>query len=676
MKTLKTYAVLTPLLLALVLSPLGARSAQAAAAKAGTVASEEVLDTVVITARGYGQSQSATPGGVGVVDEREIQESMPLGVADVLDRIPGVDISTDSPWGAETVIRGMSRDSVLVLIDGCRLNGTTDINGRMGLVNPQDVERVEVLKGPVSTLYGSGSTGGVVNIVTREGRFAEQPELHGEVSLGYSSNPQGPNTYGNVRYGSDDLWIYGSLGWRDHDSAYSGGGDVIRNSGYMDLQGKVALGYAWDAEHETAIQYQHADADDVGIPGTGSAPLPATADVSLKSNDRTFVQLRQSYRPEHGALDESVLTLSYQSIVRDPAIMNARTGSILQDPYAEHETLALNWRNVFDLGEHRLTAGIDAWSWYMTGDRWNAAGVYAKPVPDTNTFSGGLFVEDDWKFAPAWTLNLGLRTDGVLIENEETDTVKAGYKNDLDWGAHAGLTWAFAPRWSATALAATSYRTPNMLELYKNITLGGGVNEVGNPELHSEKSRYGEMGLHYTGPELRASAAAFLNLVDDLITSEEVSATLYRMANTSEARLSGLEGSLEWRFAPAWTAYGNVSWTEGRNEDTGEWLRFVAPLNGLIGLRNDLDSGFWWALESRWAAEQHQVPEGALKTDSWAIVNARCGYGFEALGLGNELTLAVTNFLDTQYRNHLATSRGVELYAPGIGLEANWRVRF
>lgn len=676
MKTLKTCALLTLLLLALVLAPFGARTARAASAEAEASASEEELEPVVVTARGYAQALSATPGGVGVVEAREIRETLPLGVSDAVDRLPGVDVSTDSPWGAETVIRGMARDSVVVLIDGCRMNGTTDINGRLGMVNPDDVERVEVLKGPISTLYGSGSTGGVINVVTREGRFSERPELHGEAALGYQSNPQGPNAYGNLTYGSDDLWAYASLGWRDHDDSYSGGGDVIRNSGYMDLQGKVALGYAWNAENETVIQYQHADADDVGIPGTGSAPLPAAADVSLKSNDRTFLQLRQTYRPEHGSLDESVLTLSYQLIVRDPAIMNATTGRIIQDPYAEHETLALNWRNVFDLGDHRLTAGVDVWNWYMTGDRWSAAGVYAKPVPDTNSFSGGLFVEDDWKFAPAWTLNLGLRGDAVSIDNEETATVDAGNKNDLDWGAHAGLTWAFASRWSATAMAAASYRTPNMLELYKNISLGGGVSEVGNPDLHSEKSSYGELGLHYTGKTLRGSVAAFLNEVDDLITSERVSATLYRMANAAEARIYGLEGSLDWRFLDHWTAYGNVSWTEGRNEDTGEWLRFVAPLNGLVGLRNDLDSGFWWAVESRWAAEQHEVPADALASDAWAVLNARCGYGFEAKGLRNELTLAVTNLLDTQYHNYLATSRGVELRAPGIGLEAEWRVRF
>ncbi|MGE4290733.1 MAG: TonB-dependent receptor [Desulfovibrio sp.] len=676
MKTLRTCAALTFLLLALTLSPLGARDSRAAEAEAEAYTADEVLEPMVVTARGYAQALSATPGGVGVVEAEEIRETMPLGVSDALDRIPGVDISTDSPWGAETVIRGMARDSVTVLIDGCRLNGTTDINGRMGLVNPDDVERIEVLKGPISTLYGGGSTGGVVNIITREGRFQETPELHGEVALGYSTNPQGPNTYGNLNYGSDDLWIYASAGWRDHADSYSGGGDVIRNSDYLDIQGKIALGYAWNEENQTTVQYQFTDADDVGIPGTGSAPLPATADVTLKSNDRTFLQLRHAFRPEGGSLEESVLTLSYQLLTRDPVIKNRNTGAVLQDPYAAHETLALNWRNVFDLGEHTFTAGVDAWNWYMTGDRWSGAGVYAKPQPDTEMFSGGLFAEDDWTFAEGWTLNLGGRADGVLMDNEETATVKAGYKNNLDWGGHVGLTWAFAPRWSATAIAAMSYRSPNMLELYKNISLGGGVSEVGNQSLRSEKSRYGELGLHYVGRELRVSASAFVNAVDDLITSEQVSATLYRMANAAEARLSGLEGSVDWIFLPGWSAYGNMAWTEGRNEDTGEWLRFVAPLNGLVGLRNDLDSGFWWALESRWATEQHQVPEDALKTDSWAIVNARCGYGFDAAGLGNELTLAVTNLFDTQYRNHLATSRGVELYAAGIGLEAGWRVKF
>ncbi|MGE4470388.1 MAG: TonB-dependent receptor plug domain-containing protein [Desulfovibrio sp.] len=681
MRMLRKAAALIPLLGALLCPLSGVDAACAAQGEAGDVSVEQTLEPVVVTARGYAGAVSATPGGVGIVDRQEILETMPTGVGDALDRVPGVGVSTDSPWGADVVIRGLARDSVVVLIDGCRLNVTTDINGRLGLVNPDDVERVEVLKGPISTLYGTGSTGGVVNIVTRQGHYTDEPGVSGEVAAAWDSNPQGPDAYGNLMYNGRDFWLYASGGWRERADSYSGGGDVIPNSGFSDLQGKVAAAYAWNDRHETMLQYQFTEADEVGLPGTGTAALPDNADVTLAQNDRTFVQLRQRYANPDATLSESELAVSYQLLTRDPRIDNFTGGPVrMVDPYAEHETVALNWRNVLNLGAHRVTVGVDAWNWYMTSERTrylrNGNVLRDSPTPDTDMFSGGLFLEDDWTLSPAWSLNLGGRLDSVLIENEETPNLKARTKRDLDWGGHAGLTWAFTPGWSATGIVAASYRTPNTLELYKDINIGPGVREMGDPDLRSEKSRYAELGLHYTGTRWSASGAAFLNMVDDLITSELESAGLYRMANAAEARIYGLEGSVQWRFAPGWQAYADAAWTEGRNEDTGEWLRFVAPLNGLVGVRQDLDNGLWWAVESRWAAEQHQVPEDALRTDAWAVLDARCGYGFEAGGLRNELTLAVTNLLDERYHNHLATSRGVELHAPGVGLQAEWRLRF
>ncbi|MEF2146338.1 MAG: TonB-dependent receptor [Desulfovibrionaceae bacterium] len=639
------------------------------------------LEKVVVTARGIGAEVSRTPGGVGVVTLDEVRATSPIGVADAAARIPGVDISTDSPWGADVVIRGMARDSVVFLIDGCRMNVTTDINGRFGLINPQDIERIEVLKGPISTLYGSGSTGGVVNVITRQGHFSEEPELHGEVMAAYATNPAGPDTYANLTYSSPSFWLWGSGGWREHGSYYDGGDNVVSNSQFQDFTGKLAGAYAWDSENVTTLQYQSVDGNNVGIPGTGSAPLPTTADVSLKENDRRFFQASHSYTPEGSVLRESTLTFSYQLLQRNPRIDNFTAGPMNWiEPTADHETYAGNWKNVLDLDDHVVVVGLDAWNWNMISSRrrvtLGGAVLDDKPTPDTDQFSGGLFAEDNWQINDAWALNFGGRLDGVLISNEETATVDAGYKNNLDWGGHVGLTWAFAQGWTATGLLGASYRTPNILELFKNINLGGGQSEIGNPGLRAERSRFMEVGLHRTQGELQGSLSIFHNRVDDMITSSTVSPTVFQMANIAEAQLTGGELALQWYPIDGWQVYADAAYTEGRNETTGEWLRFVAPLNGMIGVRNDLESGFWWAVESEWAAEQHQVPEDALTTDSWAILNARCGYAFEFQELNNELILEAKNIFNTQYRNHLATSRGIELRNPGIDLNASWRVSF
>ncbi|WP_415518736.1 MAG: TonB-dependent receptor plug domain-containing protein [Desulfovibrio aminophilus] len=645
------------------------------------------LEEVTVTARAVPTPISRTPGGVEVMDAEEIEEIQPVNISDMAARAPGVDVSADSPWGADVSIRGLSRDSVVFLIDGCRVNTTTDINGRFGLVNPEDVERIEILKGPVSTLYGSGSIGGVVNVITKKGRFAEGdiPEWHGGLAGTTGSNPVGAGGYGALSYNAKNLWVYGSGSWREYQSFYDGGGDLTPNSQYRDFYGKAATGYRWDSGAVTEVQFQRVEGEDIGVPGGSSPPLPSSsaAKLTLGSNDRSLFQAVHTIKPEDGPIKESRFELYYQLITRNPRI-NQVNGAMAK-PSADHETVGGKWTNVLGLGDHTLTAGLDAWNWYMTSkrDRYNPAGVLIgtdHPTPDANQFSGGLFLEDDWALAERWTLNLGGRGDWVSISNAgnvtANQTVEAGTREDFSWGGHAGLTFQATERWSLTSLAAASYRTPNILELFKDINLTGGIKELGDPDLDPERSFFFEQGFHYTGPTLRATTSFYANFIEDMINAQYVNATTYRMANVGRAEIYGVEQSLEWDFVTDWTAYGNIAYADGEDVKNGQPLRNVSPLNGLLGVRNHLTGAFWWELECEWAAEQTHVPDGALPTDAWEIVNARAGYDFHLDGLKNQIVLAGTNLFNEVYNNYQATSRGLVIRQPGAAVTATWRVSF
>lgn len=129
------------------------------------------MENMVVSARGTEHQISQTPGGVGVVNEKVIFKTQPTSITNVTTRIPGVDKISDSAWGSAINIRGLGRNRVVFLIDGCRVNTATDINAQFGLIDPQEIERIEVLKGPISALYGSGSIGGIVNIITKKEVF-------------------------------------------------------------------------------------------------------------------------------------------------------------------------------------------------------------------------------------------------------------------------------------------------------------------------------------------------------------------------------------------------------------------------------------------------------------------------------------------------------------------------
>lgn len=645
-----------------------------------------LMPEMVVSARGYEVETSRTPGGTEVLEAHELEELQPVSLPQALDRLPGVSMSADSPWGAEISIRGLSRDNVVLLIDGCRVNTTTDINGRFGLINPEDVERVEVLKGPVSTLYGAGSTGGVVNIITKKGRFQDEAGPHGEFVAGGSTNPSGADLYGNLSYSLPKTWFFASGGWRDHGSYYDGHDDKVVNSQYHDTSFKLAGGFKWSETARSEFQYQYMDGSEIGVPGTGSAPLPAAADVTLEKNNRRLLQFTHVIEPDSGLLEKSELMVFYQTIERQPRIDNFAAGAVSWiKPQAQHESVGGRWTNLLTFDQHRLILGVDVWSWRMSGsrDRMLVAGklLTDDPTPNSLQSSYGLFAEDDWRFAEDWTLNLGARVDYMTIEHgdktyADLPDVEAGSRDFTNYGAHLGLTWDMLEHWTLTGLLATSYRAPNILELFKDINLAGGGREIGNPDLDPERSLFAEIGLHFSRPDLRADSAAYFNRIDDYIASEFVSDGLYQMGNVSRAEIWGLEQSLEWDFYDNWTAFGSVAYTEGRDAETDEWLRFIAPLSGLVGLRQQLEFGLWWETELQFAARQSNTPDDVETVDGWSSWNARAGWSFELSGLMNELTVGLNNILGDQHHNYLATSRGFELYDPGLSAYMAWKVKF
>ncbi len=654
------------------------------------------LDELVVTARGMESLVSQTPGGVGVVDAEVVSDQQPLSLSNVIRRIPGVEKSSDSAWGSSINIRGLGRNSVVFLIDGCRVNTATDINARFGLVSPSDIERIEVLKGPVSALYGSGSTGGVVNVIIRKGYFSETPQWQGETAVSYKDNPRGFDTYGNVSYNSPDRWVFASGSYRDHDSYEAGDNNEIANSQFRDRHAKAGMGVKWNPLNVTEIKGQYSEANNVGIPGEGLS-LPSGPDVTYSRTTLSQLNMTHTFTPEGSCLKESGASLFYQEIQRNVVIDNfPEFYSLVENrPGADHKTWGLKWQNRFDIGSHTLMAGTDIWNWEITdSNRYKTlksglTGVDSS-IGDVEQFSGGVFAEDDWQISDPVILNIGGRLDYIKAKSDDLYnwidppspsmalvlTREGDHYDDVSWNAHIGLTWNFVPRWSMTFIAASSYRAPDLMDRFKYISLGGGVELFGNPDLDPERSFFFEYGLHYNTTNLRFTASVYADHLDDLITEEVISDTVHCMENVDEAEIYGTEVDVEWFFLPEWSAYANVAFTDGEDTTTDENLAFIPPLNGLVGLRYDDPAGFWGSIEMEWAASQDQVPSGGTESSSWETLNLRAGYRFPVGKISHEIMIGVDNLFDRDYRNYLSTSRDIELKEPGVGFLATWKMRF
>lgn len=649
---------------------LGAGSAQAQGV---------TLDKVIISARGVDSMQSQTPGGTGVVEKEDIQLAPKASIADSISRIAGVSRSGESPWGQDVSIRGLSGASVVVLIDGMRVNTATEINARLGFINPLDVERVEVLKGPASALYGTGSTGGVINIITKKGAFTPEQELGGEMIASWSTNPQGPDGYVRSVLSRENLWLQVSGGVRDHDSYYGGDSTRIPNSQYSDVYLRMAGEARFSDLLTGAFQIMNIEANDVGIPG-GSSTMPQTAPIRYPRTANFMTSADLTFTPDSETVREVALNAYYMRNQRKVEIENPTAAVRLINPQALHETVGGKAQTELGLGDHTVIAGADAWNWHMTSKRirYLVAGttVEDQPTPNTTQLSMGLFAEDDWKLNDRFTLNFGGRIDSVKATNKENANYSGGTKEQVGWNFHTGLTWNPAEHWSHTFLAATSYRVPDILERFKNISLGGGVTSVGNPDLDPEKSYFLEYGLHYNTETFSASGSLYANFLTDYIAETYVSPTLYRMGNIGEARIYGSELEADWRFAQAWNLYGNLALANGRDKRNDEALRNIAPVNGMGGIKYTAGNGFWARIETPWALGQSEVPDGTSRTDAWVTVNTAAGYGFDWSKLHHEVSLTINNLFDKKYKNYLANARSIELLEPGINGSVNYAVTF
>jgi hemoglobin/transferrin/lactoferrin receptor protein len=660
----------------------------------GQAAEIRTMDRIIVTARGVESTDSQTPGGTAVLESPDLFQARDASISNTLRKIPGVEKSSDSAWGSAINIRGLGRNRVVFLIDGCRVNTATDVNAQLGFVNPDEIERIEVLKGPISSLYGSGSMGGVVNVITKKGEFTPETGFAGRTGASLGTNAEGYSVFADTSLNSRDYWGYAFASKRDFDSYEDGDGRTIDNSQFEDYSLSLKSGYRWNDANVTELNIQYMEGEDIGIPGRGLA-LPAGPEIIYPETHRTLAGLTHKLSPGPGVWSESQVNLFYQEIDRN-VFMDFPPGAPMDTirPSALHTTWGAKWQNVLDFESQSLVAGLDIWSWEIESSREKnlSSGLTGidTPLADAAQVSAGVFIEDNIVLSSEFTLNLGGRLDYVGTESDELyNWVKppspaipivkkrdSETTDDLSWNAHAGLTWNFSAPWTTTLLGAAGYRAPDLMERYKYLAFAGG--EIyGNPELDPERSCFAEWGLHYRKNPFRMSASVYANFLEDLIAEAFESEGVYRMENVDEAEIFGAELEAQWYFVDQWVVYATAAWTEGKNRTDDEDLPFIPPLNGMFGIAFDsVDSGPWFDLNLEWAARQDEVAPGETETPGWAVVNAKAGFRFKAGPARHDLMLGVDNLFDKRYANHLSTSRNMELTEPGINLYAAWQMEF
>ena len=624
------------------------------------------LGETVVTASGQETSAFDTSVPMNVITAESLEERGAVSMEDVFRGEPGLNASTTGPNSVRPMIRGLYDERVLVLINGVRLSEQRPGGNHILSLDPAQIERVEVVRGPASVLYGSDAIAGVINVITKQAARStgKQARVNSEASLTGLSDPEGWRAAANLGFGQGRFnGLVGGF-YRDNDNVENADYELENSSfrGGMAWAGGNYLGPRWQAD----FYYYFMDAT-LGIPSG-----PAFVSDKFKDEKEHFFSGRLNGQIKTAWADRMELVMGAQrherhrERIKATGIPPAVQGDMAVNIMVDINTFSLKPMLFKAVGErHKLVYGLDSFYEDATSGRTIAdtASSWVNPlfnnvpvIPDSQRLGVGVFAQDEISLAPRWALTAGLRYDWI---NSSTDG-HAGHditssmsQNDSALSGSLGLLFRATEELNLYANVGRAFRAPTLLERYFYGPHDGAKNDVGDPNLSPETSWNFDVGLKLRTSRVGGMFSLFYNRIDNYIVKLDTG-DAYTWSNLDEAILYGGELSLDVAIYGGLSAFTTASYVIGENQENDQDLPSIPPLNGKTGLRYDREVGpgrGWAEFSLLWAMEQDRVAANEERTGSWARFDLRLGY---SLGKNKQLVFAVENIGDRFYYDHLS----------------------
>nr|WP_298968953.1 ligand-gated channel protein [uncultured Halomonas sp.] len=598
------------------------------------------LDDMVVTASGFEQQITNAPASISVVSKDQLERGYYQNVTDALRDVPGVIVTGGGAGdnGHDISIRGMPSQYTLILVDGRPQNSRESRpNGSAGFEQDwlpplQAIERIEVVRGPMSTLYGSDAIGGVINVITRKVAQA----WHGNVQLDtvlQEDSDSGDSRQANFYLSGPlvgerlGLQLYGRTSQRDEDNILNGYEDKSLQS----LTARFSL--AASDNHDFTAEAGITEQERQSLMGRSAPSEGCRGGCSDSFNDYTHrhVALTHSGRFDIGTSESFVQRETSENPSREIEITNTTAKTSL----------------VMPLGAHMLTLGGSYEKESLDDDTTNQ-------ISDRNHVEQqqwALFAEDEWLLTDTWALTGGMRLDDA--EN---------------YGSHISprlySVWNLTPDWTLKGGVSTGFRSPNLREVtadWGQTSRGGDV--YGNPDLEPETSLNKELALLYANDAgVSGGLTLFHNDFKDKITriacpegvcadepNQFGSDPTYRI-NIDEAVTQGVEASVAAPLGEAVELTASYTFTDSEQK-SGEYAG--EPLTQLP--RHQVSATLDWQVSSKlrqwtkvtYRGEESQPTTGpsqsAIVAPSYTFVDAGVGY---QLNETTQLNAGIYNLFD------------------------------
>lgn len=619
-----------------------------------------ISEQVTVTASGFEEAISSAYQSVISVGALELAEKNPISLGEALDNQAGVAKRSFGPASSRPVIRGFDGDRVLVVQDGLRIGGIASQSGDE--VEPIDVlalDRVEIVKGPATLLYGSNAIGGVVNGISSNEVF--QKGLSGYLTaFGGTNNWQaGGNAGLKFGFGKFMVWANGG-GQKANDyqtpagavfNSFARGSNAGGGAGWFSRRGWFSFGYNFDRRR-------------YGIPAEAGAI--DTEFLKMRRDSYTF---KSGFRELDGFIEAGNFSVSYNDYV------NREFEFESDENHTELESLAtnknFNYRAVFDQKRRGKLSGAFGFSGF-TRD-YNSVGSEA-PAPRTKQNSVAVYALERLDFE-----RVGFQFGGRVEQN--------GYKPDGDFrsrnftGFSGGIGMKL-PLWTGGLFVANyshSFRAPALEELYNNGPHPGIlVFDIGNQDLKAEQGDGIDFSLRHNNERFRLNAGAFFYNIKNFVylaytgkREDNLPVAEYAQGN---AHYAGAEARLETKILRSLWFESGVDYVRAGLTDLNKPLPRIPPLRFNLGLD--------WRYknlsvrpEAIFASKQNRIFENETPTAGYAVFNLNASYTFIIKRAANIFAVSAYNLGDKLYRNHLSFIKQI---APeiGRGVRFNYTVRF
>jgi hemoglobin/transferrin/lactoferrin receptor protein len=569
------------------------------------------LDNVVVTANRYSREAYKVTQPITSVSSDQIEAGGHTIVADVIRDFPGIDMNDAGPFRARPVIRGLYGTRILVLVDGERLNDQRDVSAfagvTMSLVDVNEIERVEVVNGPSSVLYGSDAMGGVINIITRSVNFTDRFTPNASYRGSFSINEEHHSH--RLDIGLSCRKLTGSVGilyrealkdyqppkgWNRENRYYPFRSDYYENlnkdqntdydptrlansrAKVQNFDGKLA--YKLSEKYKLDLDMGFFRADDVGYPGVPNDSTPLL--FFYPNHDRDNFALTFTGKDISRRMAKLTGRLYYEKISKEFLTDFLGSGYVVLNPdpfssmdlisvlnYTEVTKYGFNFQELYGIGEQtHLTFGFDILHEKIDGDVTTIIDFTGLgPFPFTDTTVGASVPKSDWTslgvYASGETsfedmlVTLGVRFDNYWIKTKETKGYTDSDDNPLpaddetynSFNGSFGITYPLTEEVNLVANVGTAFRVPNTVERFFYGSASGRETRP-NPDIKPEKSISIDYGVKAIHKEFNYSLMGFYSDYTDFAQFQNFAFETIHGATTPLWRYENIEDVVIYGF--------------------------------------------------------------------------------------------------------------------------------